>query len=58
MAFSVNNLQYWANNELVIRQTLELFNELASGYCAKHYQGRGMKAENSLGTTASSGTAQ
>ncbi|KAI8975114.1 armadillo-type protein [Mycotypha africana] len=30
----VSNLQYWANNEQLIRRTLELFNELASGYGA------------------------
>lgn len=33
-AFSVSNLQYWANNEQLIRRTLELFNELATGYGA------------------------
>lgn len=31
---SVTNLQYWANDETVIRRTLELFNELATGYGA------------------------
>lgn len=31
---SVSNLQYWANNEQLIRRTLELFNELATGYGA------------------------
>ncbi|KAG2198377.1 hypothetical protein INT47_009782 [Mucor saturninus] len=30
----VSNLQYWANNEQLIRRTLELFNELATGYGA------------------------
>ncbi|KAI8368699.1 armadillo-type protein [Blakeslea trispora] len=30
----VSNLQYWANNETLIRRTLELFNELATGYGA------------------------
>ncbi|KAI8977942.1 armadillo-type protein [Pilobolus umbonatus] len=30
----VSNLQYWASNEQLIRRTLELFNELATGYGA------------------------
>ncbi|KAI7855239.1 armadillo-type protein [Circinella umbellata] len=30
----VNNLQCWGHNEVVIRRTLELFNELATGYSA------------------------
>ncbi|CEP19967.1 hypothetical protein [Parasitella parasitica] len=30
----VANLQYWADNEQLIRRTLELFNELATGYGA------------------------
>ncbi|KAL9545414.1 hypothetical protein MBANPS3_007153 [Mucor bainieri] len=30
----VSNLQYWADNEQLIRRTLELFNELATGYGA------------------------
>ncbi|KAG0169013.1 Exportin 7 [Apophysomyces sp. BC1034] len=30
----IGNLQYWGDNEQVIRRTLELFNELASGYSA------------------------
>ncbi|KAI7902274.1 armadillo-type protein [Cokeromyces recurvatus] len=30
----VSNLQYWSNNGLLIQRTLELFNELATGYGA------------------------
>lgn len=31
---SVSNLQYWSGSEVLIRRTLELFNELATGYGA------------------------
>ncbi|KAI7869031.1 armadillo-type protein [Spinellus fusiger] len=30
----ISNLQFWGNSEVVIRRTLELFNDLASGYSA------------------------
>ncbi|KAL0089123.1 armadillo-type protein [Phycomyces blakesleeanus] len=30
----ISNLQFWGDNELVIRRTLELFNDLAGGYSA------------------------
>ncbi|KAI9028957.1 armadillo-type protein [Phycomyces nitens] len=30
----ISNLQFWGGNEFVIRRTLELFNDLASGYSA------------------------
>jgi hypothetical protein len=29
--YSVSNLQYWADNVLVVRHSLELFNDLSSG---------------------------
>lgn len=30
----MTNLQFWGDNETIIKQTLELFNDLASGYSA------------------------